>query len=145
MHFKLDLKEVDEEKSGENGTFKKIRLLLCPFFLFVFGAGRFCRQHLWIDGGTAGKVANLECLQGTDTEAGIVPYFLLLGQSVVSGTFLFFWNKPRIRLLLFFDFLWLCLLYMNCCCPCHHCSLSQLDLLDLSQTKWWSPTVRCEQ
>lgn len=52
---------MKKKKSGENGTFfnkkkkKKIRPLPCPFLLF-WRMGRLCLRHLWIGGGTAGKV-----------------------------------------------------------------------------------------
>lgn len=59
MHFKLDLKEkkmlMKKKKSGENGTFFKSDLYLALFLLF-WRIGRFCLQHLWLDGGMAGKV-----------------------------------------------------------------------------------------
>lgn len=83
--------------------------------------GRFCLQHLWIDGRTAGKVL----LRG---QSGVPLMVWKEKQGRVGGGWSYlsssswaeccFWNflSGIIRGADFFDFLWLCLLYMNCFC-----------------------------
>lgn len=98
MHFKLDLKEkkmlMKKKKSGENGTFFKIRPLPCPFFVVSENGTLLSAAFMdrWRDGwksaserpiwsafnGLEGKV----CVWG-----GFRTFLPLLGQSVVSGTF----------------------------------------------------------
>ena len=133
---------------------KKIQTFTLPFFLLFWRTGCFCLQHLWRDGGTAGKVlprgqsgVPLMVWKEKWGRGGTVPFLPLLGAECC------FWNflSGIIRGADFFDFLWLCLLYMNCFwgdslgCPGHHCSLSQLDLFDISRTKWRILTITCKQ
>lgn len=124
MHFKLDLKEkktmMKKKKKWWKWHFFKIRPLPCPFLLF-WRMGHFCLQHLWIDGGTAGKVL-------PRGQSG-VPLMVWKekwrrGESYLSSSSwaeCCFWNllSGIIRRADFFDFLWLCLLYMNCFCGTH--------------------------
>lgn len=76
------------EKKKKNQTFT------LPFFLLFWRTGRFCLQHLWRDGGTAGKVlprgqSGVPLMVWKEKRGRGEPYlfFLFLGQSVVSGTF----------------------------------------------------------
>lgn len=120
MHFKLDLKEkktlMKKKKSGENGTFLKSDLYLALFLLF-WRMGHFCLQHLWIDGGTAGKV-----LPRGQSGVPLMVWKEKRGRreylSSSSWAECCFWNflSGIVRGADFFDFLWLCLLYMNCFC-----------------------------
>lgn len=85
-------------------------------------------------------------LEGEAREGGTVPFLPLLGAECC------FWNflSGIIRGADFFDFLWLCLLYMNCFWGTRLAApativLSQLDLFDIARTKWRILTVTCKQ
>ena len=148
MHFKLDLNEkktlMKTKKSGENGTFCfLIRPLPCPFFYFFRRTGHFCLQHLWIDEGMAGKVlprdqSGVPLMVWKERKRG-EPYL-----SPPSRAECCFWNflSGIIRRADFFDFLWLCLLYMNRFCGTRR--LPQPPLFSLSAGSIWYLTDKME-
>lgn len=119
-----------------------------PLFLF-WRMGRFCLQHLWIDGGrTAGKVlprgqsgVPLMVWKEKRGRRGIVPFFFLLGRVLFLE--LSFWNNPRNRFFWFPVTLFIVhelFLWDSQAAPAT-IVLSQLDLFDISQTKWKILTV----
>lgn len=104
MHFKLDLKEkktlMKKKKSGENGTFFKIRPLPCPFFVVLENGTLLSAAFMdrWRDGWKSASERPIwsafNGLEGKAREEGI-PFFLLLGRVLFLE--LSFWNSPRSR------------------------------------------------
>lgn len=135
------------EKKKKNQTFT------LPFFFVVLENGTLLSaafMERWRDGWKSASERPIwsafNGLEGEAREGGTVPFLPLLGAECC------FWNilSGIIRGADFFDFLWLCLLYMNCFWGTRLAApativLSQLDLFDIARTKWRILTVTCKQ
>lgn len=154
MHFKLDLKEkmlMKKKKSGENGTFLKIRPLPCPFFVCLENGTLLSAAFTdrWRDGWKSASErliwSAFNGLEGKAREGGTVPFFLLLGRVLFLE--LSFWNNPRSRFFWFPVTVFIVhelFLWDSQAAPAT-IVLSQLDLFGISQTKWKILTIMCKQ
>lgn len=123
MHFKIGFKRketVDEEKkSGKKWHFFFFlnQTFSLPFFVVLENGTLLSAAFMyrWRDGWKSASERPIwsafNGLDGKARERGIVPFFLLFGRVLFLEVFSGIFHRAD-----FFDFLWLCLLYMNCFC-----------------------------